>query len=672
MALFLSGNRIGGSRRNGKIITLSRPTTGVVMNRVSVVLLRIVLLLVTVVLLFQLKLVITVNNIQANVISTTSTTSTVPNNNNIIDGPSKQQSSQQTDSTKNVGMINKDKYKDCPFRDSSLVESIYVYPTPGSPEWDNDGSILSDYGRSNTIPAYPWVGIDQHSRENGIGPYQPTSQFVQYNTELLVRDVITHPDSCLRTYDPEKAALFYVPYWPATEFHNGTRMLGSFQQTPYGKALQDAIADGNYDNWERTFGLTSKYWQRRGGSDHIMVFSEPLHGLWHPRWKRGNYHFIRSQYQLRPPIVISVELSTTFVDMYPHCAKKNILMPYPNTDGRWFNGVLNEEAMAALVEMGIHNASTSMAALSSEVELERRALQSTTSFTLEAGGDGTATDAIRFEHRRVDTRFQPRVMGQFYQGGNHGECTTLRKSMKNDFYCTPSGKLASQHKMKNYAYGYRQSTFCPCPGGDSPSAKRMYDALLAGCIPVILSHDFVWPFTTEFDRTSAHVPVRTPPSSTTTVGTTGDGRNDGTRTVRLVDDDGSHNKIVVLNPNDYSIRLPAADHEVAKFNKKCERVQGDDKNTTDLQSLLDAIPHEEIIRLREGVAQAGYAYSYYRFRPDLPDNPLREGVLPDGGAAHVLVRALEERAFGKLWPDCQQELVGKNPDVEDEVSNFKC
>jgi hypothetical protein len=34
----------------------------------------------------------------------------------------------------------------------------------------------------------------------------------------------------------------------------------------------------------------------------------------------------------------------------------------------------------------------------------------------------------------------------------------------------------------------RRSTFGPCGG---PSAKRMFDALLAGSIPVILSHDFV-------------------------------------------------------------------------------------------------------------------------------------------------------------------------------------
>jgi hypothetical protein len=34
---------------------------------------------------------------------------------------------------------------------------------------------------------------------------------------------------------------------------------------------------------------------------------------------------------------------------------------------------------------------------------------------------------------------------------------------------------------------YRMADFCPCPRGDSLSDSRMYDALRAGCIPVLFS-----------------------------------------------------------------------------------------------------------------------------------------------------------------------------------------
>ena len=116
-----------------------------------------------------------------------------------------------------------EKYRNCPFRDSSIVESIYVYPSPGDADWEGD--ILSNYTRiknQSIIEDYPWIANDLYCKAAGIGPYDITSQMVQYNTELLVRDILTHPDSCLRTYDPEKATLFYVPYLPAAEYHNGT------------------------------------------------------------------------------------------------------------------------------------------------------------------------------------------------------------------------------------------------------------------------------------------------------------------------------------------------------------------------------------------------------------------------------------------------------------------
>ena len=187
--------------------------------------------------------------------------------------------------------------------------------------------------------------------------------------------------------------------------------------------------------------------------------------------------------------------------------------------------------------------------------------------------------------------------------------------MQEEFKCTNSGKVLKKYKeeLKNYAYAYRQATFCPCPGGDSPSAKRNFDALLAGCIPVILSEDFVWPFTAEFDRSS----------------------------------NGTGAGMAILNPDDFSIRLRAQDHEISKFDspKTCVPVTAEhdigNNGNSSLQAVLEAISADELARLRRGAAKAAYSYSYYKKRPDLPDNPLKEDILPDGGASHVLVRALE-------------------------------
>jgi hypothetical protein len=547
-----------------------------------------------------------------------------------------------TITTGDINNSTKIKYHNCPFKDSSIVESVYVYPHPGSPEWKGD--ILSDYTRQgsnfsgrNGIEEYPWIANDLHCKINGIGPYEINSQLVQYNQELLVRDIITHRDSCLRTYDPEKATLFYVPYLASAEFHNGSLFNGESSRSIYGKAIQDIITEEKYESWETKFGLTSKYWKRRNGSDHILVFGEPMHGLWHPKSRRGNFHFLHSQFQTHAPIVISNELSKTFVDMYPKCAQKNILMPYPNTNGRWFNGKIDNETTTMMANrMKIRELSHSSAAIQSELELEGRSEQNKQQQE-ETAPNGTNTSPLR-------------ILGYYYKGGNHGTCTKLRRSMTDEFQCSPSGKMVKKYKEEigNYAYGYRHATFCPCPGGDSPSAKRNFDALLAGCIPIIISEDFVWPFTVEFDRSSNHH---------------NSSRNGG--------------KTALLNPDDFSIRLRAGDHEDSKFDspKTCKPITMD--NTTgnhrnsSLQSILEAISSDELARLRRGVTLAADAYSYYKKYPDLPDNPLREGVLPEGGAAYALVRALEERASGALWDACQREMEDK--DIrKDSVKQFKC
>jgi hypothetical protein len=155
----------------------------------------------------------------------------------------------------------------------------------------------------------------------------------------------------------------------------------------------------------------------------------------------------------------------------------------------------------------------------------------------------------------------------------------------------------------------------------------MFDALFAGCIPIIISEDFVWPFSKEFDP------------------------------------------LIALDPADFSIRLNASDYDTPLLDKStCLPV---DPKRPGLQAFLESINTTELKRLRAGVEKAGKLYAWYAERPDLPENPLKERVLPDGGAAHFVVRALAERAKGVKWPACQQELENLPPN-RPEVRQFKC
>ena len=48
---------------------------------------------------------------------------------------------------------------------------------------------------------------------------------------------------------------------------------------------------------------------------------------------------------------------------------------------------------------------------------------------------------------------------------------------------------------------FRKATFCPAPPGDSITRKSIFDALLAGCIPVIFARasmsQYLWFFSKE-------------------------------------------------------------------------------------------------------------------------------------------------------------------------------
>ena len=201
--------------------------------------------------------------------------------------------------------------------------------------------------------------------------------------------------------------------------------------------------------------------------------------------------------------------------------------------------------------------------------------------------------------------------------------------MKKDYACAPSSReLNAIEPNMHFSTGMRRSIFCPCPGGDSPSAKRMFDSLIVGCIPVILSKDFVWPFTNEFDPTLA------------------------------------------LDPSEFSIRLQATDYDTELLDSTtCQPL---DPARPGLQAYLDAIPPATIAKLQSAAQHAGELYSWYAHTPDVPTNPLRDGYLPDGGTAHFVVAALAERARGNRWPSCEAELERVRPLQRKDPMKFEC
>ena len=115
--------------------------------------------------------------------------------------------------------------------------------------------------------------------------------------------IFMYPDSCLCTFDPDKAFMFFV--LNSIQFHQGKQFPNDYSTTRYSQAMMDATK--KHQPCEHTWGLTNQYWKWRQGVDHISVMTKSLHGFFHPRYMRGNYHYVHSQFQLKRHIVISVE-----------------------------------------------------------------------------------------------------------------------------------------------------------------------------------------------------------------------------------------------------------------------------------------------------------------------------------------------------------------------------
>lgn len=99
----------------------------------------------------------------------------------------------------------------------------------------------------------------------------------------------------------------------------------------------------------------------------------------------------------------------------------------------------------------------------------------------------------------------------FFQGATHN--SKVREPVTAAMASAGDCKVVTQHgrfhflQPEEHARLMGQSTFCYCPRGDTAISKRMYDAVAARCIPVVVADDAEWAFETRAPRAhfSVHV-----------------------------------------------------------------------------------------------------------------------------------------------------------------------
>ena len=70
--------------------------------------------------------------------------------------------------------------------------------------------------------------------------------------------IFTYPISCLRTFDPDKACLFFALH--IIQFHQGKQIPNDYSTTRYSQAMLDAT-DKKYQPCDQMWGMTNQYWK---------------------------------------------------------------------------------------------------------------------------------------------------------------------------------------------------------------------------------------------------------------------------------------------------------------------------------------------------------------------------------------------------------------------------
>lgn len=366
--------------------------------------------------------------------------------------------------------------------------------------------------------------------------------------------------------------------------------------------------DGEYAPWEETYNITSEHWKKKKGADHIIVMGAPVTGIDHPKGRRGWFH---SMLQLKAPIFISVELFQSFVDEYKECATKNIVVPY--VKGRCYYYCCARVLplpLRLLLRVMLHLLHPAPVPplplpLLLLLLLTNSLLASPLSRYPNTGAgwfngewakrakDDVSTKGSKASKRRGPLKNDTYVFAQIGMHGCVGVRQPLLDELKADDRCVTEGGFGGNDDVKLYLH---RATFCPCPVGDSPSAKRMYDVVLAGCIPVVVSDEFIYAYS------------------------------------------GVMGGPVV--PTDFAVVI----------SQTAAKEQG-------ILKTLDALDEKAIGKLKDGGKRIRNTFGFYA-NGNYKKDPLVEGAVPNGGAIDELVRALDapDRKSGETWKRCKKNI----------------
>ena len=290
--------------------------------------------------------------------------------------------------------------------------------------------------------------------------YSTTWQ-TKYTLEVYLHEQLLK--SPLRTKDPDEANLFYVPLYISCYMH--ARATNFFRANDH---VRSSL------NWVKH---AHPFWNRTLGRDHVWTFTHDIGACVAPYREMHHSIFITNTGELH-------DRSTAmayYTGMYsPDYQQKKRDMSLPCFDP-WKDIVappmINDQSMI------------SSKGGSREGHHKRTVLASFRGTILSGGTWGKYSRMIRQTWQKV------------YEGDDEIKITAVH----------PREGMGSRKKATHYAQTYRadflNSKFCLCPPGWATWTPRLYEALMLGCVPVVVADDNVLPYsrTLDYSKFSVHV-----------------------------------------------------------------------------------------------------------------------------------------------------------------------
>ncbi|MCL7039231.1 hypothetical protein MKW94_006714 [Papaver nudicaule] len=259
--------------------------------------------------------------------------------------------------------------------------------------------------------------------------------------------------------DPNDAHAFFLPFSIAN--------MKSFLYVPFSKDYSRAPINHLVMDYVRTVSEKYHYWNRSSGGDHFMV---------------SCHDWVRFHNLLQVMISYRGNICTELFLLLFFTVSDTLQAPFVTEE----NPKLFKKFIRVLCN-----------ANSSE--------------SFEPGRDVSLPE-YKVLGTSLLTSTQSRVSGAnrsilaFFAGGGH---RPIRKMLLKHWLNKDSELQIHEYLPKGQDYGefMMQSKFCLCPSGYEVASPRLVEAIHAGCVPVIMSHHYVLPFSDVLDWSQFSIQV---------------------------------------------------------------------------------------------------------------------------------------------------------------------